>query len=300
MRRSSSATGTQPSPISSRRNRASRSVCSAALAAGLGELLLLWRSREPLEAFTLQGLPELCVAAYRRGCYLIAGLASLPPDEAPRAVQALLALREALRAGDDLGAEAADVTTAVRFDGELLFCALERLLPADGRARPRSAAVVGAAAGLLHLEGRLERAELAGLLAGYLRGVGGDANAAAPEQTAFVFGLLAAARELGWREPALVAALDALLAQWDDATFLRALPELRLAFAQLTPRESDRVAVAVSGLSPTGEQVCARLDVPEALLLRNAAIDGRVGELVEADGLASWLEAVALDGGAQS
>ena len=31
---------------------------------------------------------------------------------------------------------------------------------------------------------------------------------------------------------------------WDDATFLAHLPELRLAFAGLTPRETDRVADA--------------------------------------------------------
>ncbi|MCA9667316.1 MAG: hypothetical protein KC503_17070 [Myxococcales bacterium] len=266
-----------------------------AIGIGLAELLLLWRSREPLEAFNLEGLPELAVAAYRRGCYLVSSLRNTPEDEAPAAVQALLALREAQRGADDLQRDD-EASAAVRFDAELYFGALEALLPADGRPRPRSAAVVGAAAGLLHIEGRLDRAALAALLSGYLRGAARTADAT--QQTAFVYGLLAAARELSWREPRLVSALDDLLAAWDDDTFLRALPELRLAFAQLTPRETDRVAAAVTKLDPGANHTPmppAHLAVPESVLLGNAAIDARVGQLLDADGLDAWVSAERID-----
>ena len=54
---------------------------------------------------------------------------------------------------------------------------------------------------------------------------------------------------------------------WDDAEFTRVLPELRLAFAELSPRETAEVADCIS--KHTGETLddLVRTDLSEADLL---------------------------------
>jgi hypothetical protein len=41
--------------------------------------------------------------------------------------------------------------------------------------------------------------------------------------------------------------VNTLMATWEDQEFLQSLPEMRLAFADLTPRETDQVAELVAG-----------------------------------------------------
>ena len=59
---------------------------------------------------------------------------------------------------------------------------------------------------------------------------------------AFLRGLLQTAREAAWQQPALLGVLDKLLREWDEEAFVASLPELRLAFAEMTPKETDRIA----------------------------------------------------------
>src|SRR4029079_2361449 len=53
----------------------------SSLGSGLAELALLWRSREPLEAHELPGIPALAQAAYQRACFLIPDLPACPEAE---------------------------------------------------------------------------------------------------------------------------------------------------------------------------------------------------------------------------
>src|SRR5262249_27213516 len=105
------------------------------------------------------------------------------------------------------------------------------------------ALVRGAAAGLASTARPLSRDELARDVAGHLA-----SSMPAAEAVAFVRGLFATARETVWQGVGLVEELDGRLSGWDQETFLRTLPDLRLAFADLTPRETDRVAEIIAAL----------------------------------------------------
>jgi hypothetical protein len=95
-----------------------------------------------------------------------------------------------------------------------------------------------------------------------------------------------------WQASGLVEELDRRLAGWAEPTFLRALPDLRLAFASLTPRETDRVAEIVAALHG-GERpdVGVRHDVDERTVAANLALSQLVAEAVERDGLGAWIGA---------
>jgi hypothetical protein len=87
-----------------------------------------------------------------------------------------------------------------------------------------------------------------------LHGTGDDPKV----RTGFLQGLLQVCREVAWRLPGLLDALTDLFERWDEDEFVRTLPDLRLAFASLTPREVDRVAGLVAGrlgIETLGEMV---------------------------------------------
>lgn len=234
---------------------------------GLTQLDLLARSREPLEAGHLTTLPDLAATAYRRACFLAGDLVNCPDELVEPAVRSLQSLRELL---DDDGG----------LDADLLVGGLRGIVaspPDRGQT-----AIIGAAAGVLYGEGELSETELVALAAGFLGGTSGD-----PRRSAgLVRGLLATAREAAWQVGGLVRALDARFGGWDDGAFLGVLPELRLAFADLTPREVARVADAVAGLhggaALTG---LVQTDVSELDALLAAAAARRVRESLAADGL---------------
>jgi hypothetical protein len=124
--------------------------------------------------------------------------------------------------------------------------------------------------------------ELVRITRGYLGGTAADARTS----TGVLRGLLATAREAAWQVAELIRALDEQFAAWDDKTFLEALPELRLAFTGLTPREIARVAERVSGLhggADLGELVHPDLD--EAEVRFALALTRRVRDALAADGL---------------
>jgi hypothetical protein len=236
------------------------------LVAGLTQLELLARSREPLEAGHLTALPELAAVAYRRACYLAADLPNCPDELVDPVVRSLQALRELL------GGEP-------RFDPELLHLALRTIVgapPDRGQT-----AVIGAAAGALFGDGRLTEDELIALAVGFLGGTSDPRRGAG-----FVRGLLATVREVAWQVGGVVRALDARFGGWDDEAFLGVLPELRLAFADLTPREVARVAESVAGLHG-GEAITGlvRHDLSEEDVLLALEITRRVRESLRADNL---------------
>ncbi|MBV8605714.1 MAG: hypothetical protein JO224_13585 [Pelomonas sp.] len=236
------------------------------LAAAAGSLGLLRESREPLEARELGELPQLLRAAFERAVYLGRELRG---GDGAGVVDGLARLRELLlsEAGRDL-------------DATLYWSMVETLRTAHEAALTR-----GAAAGLLYSAGRLADAALAEALAGHLNGM-----LAPREAVAFLRGLLQTAREAAWQQPALLQVLDATLQQWDDAAFVANLPELRLAFAQMTPKETDRIAAAVAQLH--GHDDLGRLvnyELSAAQLQAHLDCSGRLADTLAADGLADWV-----------
>jgi hypothetical protein len=242
------------------------------LVLGLSQLELLARSREPLEAGHLTALPDLAAAAYRRACYLAGDLASCPDELVEPSVGALRSLREVLSGWSDGGGE-------TRLDPDLFHGALRGIVA--GPPDRGQTAVIGAAAGVLYGEGELPDEDLIRLAAGFLGGTSAD-----PRRSAgFVRGLLSTAREVAWQVSGVLHALDDRFRGWDEEAFLGVLPELRLAFADLTPREVARVADAVAGLHGQALTGLVQTDLSESDVLLAAAVTRRVRASLRADGL---------------
>ena len=245
------------------------------LAQALAQLILLYESREPLEAHGLASIPELIRHGYDRACYRVRSLADTPVDAAGETLEALVVLRDLARS------EGADKHG---LDAGLLLDTLATVLSVVGC----PPLLAGGVAGLLYGEGRLEMAELIRGITGYL-----DATTDLDGGTVeYLAGVLRTARELAWREPALLRAVDGLLNRWNDDEFIERIPRLRMAFAQLTPRETDRVAGVVAGFH--GQQTLGSLvhmGFGEAEAVAAARMEGMVRKALEADGLGDWVEA---------
>jgi hypothetical protein len=246
------------------------------LAGSLNQLILLWESREPLEAHRLPEIPELMKAAYLRASYLLQDLANTPADGAQSALLALIVIRDVLH------------TRAARdeaLDPALLF---DPLLPLvrNPNAPPLLA---GGAAGILYGADRIDDAGLLALLTGFL-------NSAAVEpgdQMGFLVGLLRTCRELAWRQPALLETIERLLGAWGEEEFIERLPHLRLAFADLTPRETDQVAGVIADLH--GGQKLGQLmqtELSEAEMMAILQMNAAVKKSLDQDGLAAWIAEV--------
>ena len=231
-------------------------------------LALLWESREPLEARRLTELRPLVRTTYDRAIYLGRELTASQGD-AVAAAGALVALRELVvsAAGEDL-------------DPESYWQLVEQL------AEEHPAALVrGAGAGLRYSSGRLDSAGLGTAVNGHLAGTVGAA-----ESVGFLRGLLMTAREAAWQELDLVSRLDGQLAAWDAQTFVSHLPEMRLAFAGMTPAETDRVARLVARLHGL-EELGALLhrDADEAATQQHLVVSRTAADLLSRDGLGAWV-----------
>ena len=235
------------------------SVTSAAMSVGL-----LWESREPLEARDLDELPAVLRAAYERAVFLGRDVTDAGA-EANGVMAALAQLRELLRS-----------TAGGSLDGSLYWQMVEWLYR-----QHRSALIRGACAGLLYAAGMLSADDLGVALSGHLVGLVQPRDA-----VAFLRGLLHTARETAWQQAEVLKVIDQLLARWDESSFVASLPDLRLAFAEMTPRETDRIAEAVARLH--GEEDLGGLlhhDLSEEQLQANLALSSAVGEVLVADGL---------------
>ncbi len=244
------------------------------LTAALNQLVLLWESREPLEAHRLTEIPMLIRAAYERACYLLHNLTTTPAEAASEILGSLITIRDLLRSS-----AAADQT----LDSALFYEPLGKVF-----LQPQCPALLaGGVAGLLYGDARLCEPDLFKLLAGSLNA----ASAHAGDQTAFLIGLLRSCRELAWRQPALVEAVEKLLAAWSEEEFIQRIPHLRMAFADLTPREADQVATVVAALHG-GEKINAlhRPEISEAEAMAVLRINARVMRALRDDGLGSWMQ----------
>jgi hypothetical protein len=230
---------------------------------------MLWKSREPLEATTIYELADALTMLYERAIYLGEHLPDYSNDAVP-AVNALVMLRELVcsEAGRAL-------------DSDLYWSMVARLKDSHAHTLIR-----GASAGLLYLGELLGEEMLARELTGHLEGLS-DAHSG----VAYLRGVLCVAREVLWQLPVLLEVLDGLLTRWSESEFIINLPELRLALASLTPRETDRVAQAVArrhGMETLGPLVNYALD--ETRLQRHLELSAAVREIMSSDGLSAWVQ----------
>lgn len=236
-------------------------VTSAAMTIGL-----LWESREPLEASALEELPIVLRAAYERAIFLGCSLQD-PGDDEAGVLQSLAQIRELLHS-----------SAGRSLDASLYWEMLDSLFRQHG-----FAVIRGVCAGHLYAGGKLEAADLGAALNGHLGG-----GAARSDAVSFLRGMLCSARETAWQQPEVIQVIDQLLGQWEEKVFVSHLPELRLAFAEMTPRETDRIAKVVSDLH--GKQDIGTLvqrQINGSQLHANLALSQLVREVLVADGL-TW------------
>ena len=235
-------------------------------------LLVLDVSREPLEAHHLTGLHELATAAYQRACFLIPSLVNSPAEEEGPSLDALNALFQAVRSlGDD-----ADLQ-------HLRTGALAALAATSGG----SAALRGGAVGALFGDGNVSNEELVRYLRGHLHSSRED-GADGPN---FLRGLLKTARSALWQVAEVLSEIDRVLRNWDEDRFVKMLPLMRMALAELTPRETDTVAKQVAALIGTEDLKVAYLpDFDSADMLRAVEVNRALRATLAADGLEVFCE----------
>jgi hypothetical protein len=237
------------------------------------QLQLLWQSREPLQAHSLNEVPELLRASYVRACYLAPNLGQCPEDELSRALDSLSAMRELIAsASGDL------------LDAELFWQAISEVLRSNNQNHPPFSTICGAIAGLLYSVSRMEQQALDELVVGHLVGI-----ADSQRRVGFLHGLLKTCREAAWQNLPLIHSLDEIIGAWEESEFISALPSLRLALADLTPRETDKVAALVASLhGRTQLGGLLQMQMTEGQLELNRRITASVLNVLEKDGLAQW------------
>jgi len=241
------------------------------------QLLLLWQSREPLQAHSLKEIPELLRACYLRACYLVPALGQCPETELTGALNSLAGMRELLAAG-----------SPEFLDAELFWQAISQVLRTRNEVHAPYSAICGAIAGLLYSAGRMAQSDLDELVVGHLVGI-----ADSQRRVGFLRGLLKTCREAAWQNLSLIHSLDEILGSWEESEFISSLPSLRLALADLTPRETDKVAALVASLHGR-KQIggLVQTQMTEGQLERNRRVTSLVLETLERDGLASWVGGV--------
>jgi len=238
-------------------------------------LLVLYRAREPLGVQEHPQLRQLLLQAFHSALYLLPQLGDVKVDGERAAIDSLLSLRslhDALR--QNLGEE-------LPADGGNWPAQLDRIV-GDSGAAP---GVCSAAAALLFLDGHWTETALAAMLTKRF-GPGADAE----DAVRALGGLMTAAPELLITQPALRCDLNALLASWDEQTFIAYLPEMRHAFARLKPVETARLAESLAAMCggdavPLAE---THYDATEADMLAGTALQAALADCLARDGLAQW------------
>ncbi len=230
------------------------------------QLLLLHSSREPLEAHHLTGLTEIANTACQRAFYLLPQLAGTGDKEEHEVLDSLNALQQVMLSLGDSQA-----------NHQLLRNGLRLLLDEPGG----NPAIRGGAVGALHADGQMADEELIRWVSGHLEQDG----------PAFLRGVLRTNRPCLWQVGELLQSLNRTLCAWDEGQFVRILPELRLAFADLTAHEADMVARTVA--KQVGAKAVPSLRISGAQpadLLLGAMLNQRVEETLTRDGLAAFLD----------
>jgi hypothetical protein len=228
------------------------------------------QSESTVQAFTSL-LPPLLDQLARRIAELLRDLAAVGADNVGEAIRCLAALAEAMADPDP------------PFPTQPLRDALQDLMTAQ-----LDPELGGAVIALAALIGLIDDAEAGKRLSAALAG----AFERPGEAVRTLSGVMALAPQLFINDSSVIAAIDDLFGTVDDQGFLALLPQLRMAFAELSPHETDRVAAIVAAAHGAGEDDIAILQqVPDARVLSDhLALGERLRSQWLQDGLAAWLE----------
>lgn len=228
------------------------------------------QSESDIQAFASL-LPPLLDQLVRRIAERLGDLAAVSPDNVAEATRSLVALAEAMADPDP------------PFPTEPLRSALGDLMTLQ-----LDPELTGAVIALAALIGLIDDAEAGRRLSAALAGAferPGDAIRT-------LSGVMALAPQLFINDSSVINAIDELFGTVDDQGFLALLPQLRMAFAELSPHETDRVAAVVAAAHGADEDDVAILrEAPDArVLTEHLALGERLRSQWLQDGLAAWLE----------
>jgi Family of unknown function (DUF5682) len=228
------------------------------------------QSESSVQAFASL-LPPLLDRLARRIAELLRDLAAVGADNVGEAIRCLAALAEAMADPDP------------SFPTQPLRDALQDLMTAQ-----LDPQLVGAVIALAALIGLIDDAEAGRRLSAALAG----AFERPGEAVRTLSGVMALAPQLFINDSSVITAIDDLFGTVDDQGFLALLPQLRMAFAELSPHETDRVAAIVAAAHGASEDDIAILQqVPDARVLSDhLALSERLRSQWLQDGLAAWLE----------
>ena len=200
-------------------------------------------------------------------CHPIPQLAATADQEEAQTLDALNSLHQAVQALGD---------SALQQD--LRSNNLRELAQTTGG----NASFRGAACGILFGDGRLGTTDLIVHLQGHLVSPADQGR----EGPRFLRGLLNSARNILWQVPEAIRSIHGVLREWDEESFVRQLPHLRLAFADLTPRECDHVAQLVARAAGVAElKLITSSEYSSTDLIRGAEVNRLVMEGLKRDGL---------------
>lgn len=243
-------------------------------------MVTLWRAREPLGVQQHPALRTLLVRVWPAALFLLPNLSQVDEAGENRAVSQLISLRELGRL-----LLAIDADDDVAIDDAPLRAQLERF--ALNSETP--AAMCGAAAALLYLDGHWDEHRLDGLLRQHF-GPGAE-----PRQAVrFLNGLMTAAPELLLRLPVLLEGLDRLVQAWDTEAFIAHLPDLRQAFTRLKPQETSDLASRIARLHGDEGSAATLVQIHDETSEQDLHLGLRLESALVAclrrDGLAGWLD----------
>ncbi|RNJ64140.1 MAG: hypothetical protein EDM03_07325 [Porphyrobacter sp. IPPAS B-1204] len=241
----------------------------ASVIAALADLLLLRRGRETLGLTDTAALDRLAQTAWRRLVLLLPELADLGEDQVPGAVHALADLRGVVELAR---------SSQAPVDFALVDEAMALL-----RQRELDPMLDGAVTAFALMGGQIAPADLESRLRGELASGYVDPRA----RLAFIGGVIAIARELLWTLPAILDAMDDVIAGLTEDEFTALLPYLRLALMPLDPREVDRLAEDIAARLGAGPGTLrGDVGISESELAENLRLDRALADVLARDGVA--------------
>jgi len=141
--------------------------------------------------------------------------------------------------------------------------------------------ITGAALSLALRAGQLPAKRLVEALNGRFIG----AALSVEDRIGVLTGLIATAPDLLWQVPEVLSAVDTFLLSLSENDFLTLLPNLRRSLTALNPRETDRLADALSLRHGTRPDIRGVAHLSEADLVAGLAAEAALLEALRADGL---------------
>lgn len=241
------------------------------VARALERLTILYRSSGPMGAPKDLNIQGVMRSAYAKLIYLCDDIHNTPEDAIADRIKALRLVVELLRGAD-----------VELFDTNLFDEAIDRI--ASQNPPPM---IMGAVLAICVQGGQRDAAELAEALSGNIQGSVTTTKA----RIDVLVGILQTVPSLLWQEEEVLSHIDAFLCGIEEKDFITLLPHLRLAFTDLNPRETDRLAELL------GERHSARAadfttdtaSISESDFSHYLQIDAALKNTLEQDGLSQWI-----------